>query len=62
MMLKLVAVARSRGIPQMYGEILAMNHGMLEMVKKLGFRIARHPGDGTVLRAILDLSSKSGSE
>lgn len=55
MMAKLIAVARSRGIPQMDGEILATNQGMLEMVKKLGFHTARHPEDATVIRATLDL-------
>lgn len=52
---KLITVARGRRIPQMYGEILAMNSGMLEMVKKLGFRTARRPEDATVVRATLDL-------
>ena len=55
LMLKLIGVARARGIPQMYGEILAMNHGMLEMVRKLGFHTARHPEDATVIRATLEL-------
>lgn len=55
MMLKLIAVARGRGVPQLFGEILAMNHGMLEMVKKLGFRTGRHPEDATVVRATLEL-------
>lgn len=56
LMLKLIDVARKRGIPRMYGEILAINHGMLALVKKLGFRIARHPDDATVMRATLDLA------
>ena len=54
-MRKLIEVARSRGIPRLYGEILATNHGMLMMMKRLGFRIERHPDDGTVVRATLDL-------
>ena len=57
MMLKLIAVARGRGVPQLFGEILAMNHGMLAMVKKLGFRTGRHPEDATLVRATLDLQS-----
>jgi hypothetical protein len=28
---------------------------MLELVKKLGFRLQRHPQDATVMRATLDL-------
>jgi acetyltransferase len=55
MMTKLIAVARSRGIPRMYGEILSTNQGMLELVRKLGFRVQRHPQDATVMRATLDL-------
>jgi acetyltransferase len=55
MMLKLIAVARGRGVPELYGEILSTNHGMLEMMRKLGFRIQRHPGDATVMRATLGL-------
>ena len=56
LMEKLIGVASSRRIEKMYGEILATNHGMLMMVKKLGFRTQRHPEDGTVVRALLDLS------
>ena len=55
LMEKLIRVARSRGIPSMHGEILSINHGMLMMVKKLGFRTERHPEDGTVVRAVLEL-------
>lgn len=54
---KLIEVARNRGIPALFGEILATNHGMLLMMKSLGFRIERHPDDGTVVRATLGLSS-----
>jgi acetyltransferase len=55
LMRRLVEVARGRGIPRLYGEILATNHGMLMMMKSLGFRIERHPDDGTVVRATQDL-------
>ena len=54
---KLIEVARNRGIVEMFGEILATNHGMLAMTKKLGFRTARHPEDATVLRATLGLQA-----
>lgn len=56
LMEKLIRVARSRRIPSMHGEILSTNHGMLMMVKKLGFRTERHPEDGTVVRAVLELN------
>ena len=57
MMRKLIEVARIRGLPVLYGEILATNHGMLMMMKSLGFGISRHPDDGTVVRATLDLKA-----
>jgi acetyltransferase len=56
MMLKLISVARSRGVPQIYGEILSTNHGMLEMMRKLGFRLQRNAGDATIMRATLELA------
>ena len=57
LMAKLMEVARNRGVPRLFGEILAINHGMLVMVKKLGFRTERHPEDATVIRAALDLQT-----
>jgi acetyltransferase len=57
LMEKLIEVARGRGLPRLYGEILATNHGMLTMMKKLGFGIERHPGDATVVRAVMNLQS-----
>lgn len=58
LMAKLIDVARSRGIREMFGEILATNHGMLMLVKSLGFRLGRHPEDGTVVHAVLDLQAR----
>lgn len=55
MMLKLVSVARSRGVPRLYGDILSTNHAMLSLVQKLGFRLERTPDDATVMRATLEL-------
>ena len=62
LMQKLIAVARIRGVPRLFGEILATNHGMLTMVKKLGFHTERHPGDGTVIRATLELNEPESAE
>ncbi len=56
MMLKLIDVARGRGVPRLYGEVLSVNHGMLAMVKRLGFRLQTNPQDATVTRATLDLA------
>jgi acetyltransferase len=52
---KLIDVARSRGLKRLYGEILATNRPMLELVRKLGFKLGRHE-DATLTRASLDLS------
>lgn len=57
---KLVAVAGSRGYGRIYGDILATNRPMLEMVKRLGFRLERHPDDATVVRAVRVLQGAPG--
>ena len=51
---KLADVARRRGLKRLYGEILAMNRPMLDLVRKLGFTLARHD-DPTLTRATLEL-------
>lgn len=58
MMLKLIEVARKRGVPQMYGEILSTNRGMLALVKKLGFKVVRLADDATLMHATLDLAPR----
>ena len=57
-----IDVARSRGVPKLFGEILATNHGMLMMVKKLGFHTERHPEDATVTRATLELNEPESGD
>jgi acetyltransferase len=52
---KLIDVARRRGLKRLYGDILATNRPMLELVRKLGFTLGRHE-DATLTRASLDLS------
>jgi len=56
MMAKLIAVARSRRLDGMYGDVLATNYAMLGMCKKLGFKLAHTPGDATVTRVTLGLT------
>ena len=58
MLAKLIDVARGGGVPRLYGEILSTNHGMLTMVRRLGFRVERHSLDATVMRATLDLAPR----
>jgi len=51
---KLIDTARRRGLRLLYGEILATNRPMLELVRKLGFELERHQ-DPTLTRATLRL-------
>jgi len=52
---KLIAVARARGLATIYGDVLATNRTMLELARRLGFTIARHPDDATLTRIALAL-------
>ena len=55
LMQKLVGIARSRGLREIYGEILSSNRRMLEFCRMLGFSLGRSPEDATVTRATLKL-------
>ena len=57
LMTQLIEVARARGLASMSGEILAANQGMLKLAANTGFQIGESPGDATLRRATLDLSS-----
>ena len=50
LMAKLIDIARRRGVKRLYGDILATNRPMLELVRKLGFALERHD-DPTLTRA-----------
>jgi len=54
LMRKLIDVARRRGLKRLYGDILAINRPMLELLRKLGFTLGRHD-DPTLTRASLEL-------
>jgi acetyltransferase len=58
LMSALVDRARSMGIHRMYGEILAENTKMLELVRELGFEVRRHPEDATLVRSTLALDAE----
>ncbi|HEY6241701.1 MAG TPA: bifunctional acetate--CoA ligase family protein/GNAT family N-acetyltransferase, partial [Burkholderiales bacterium] len=60
MLERLIEVARWRGLRTMVGHVLAGNQPMLGLCRKLGFKIADHPEDTAVRRAVLDLSASSG--
>jgi acetyltransferase len=54
-MLRLIDVARSRGLRTMTGEILARNTRMLELARSLGFVSDETVGGGSVRRVSLSL-------
>lgn len=56
MMEKLIAVAKSRGLERIYGDVLSTNRDMLEFCRKLDFTLGRHADDPTVTRATLKLN------
>lgn len=55
MMEKLIAVARSRGLEEIYGDVLSTNRPMLDFCRKLDFKLGRNPDDATVTRVSLAL-------
>ena len=55
MLEKLMSVAAQRGVRRMHGDILSSNTPMLGLVRKLGFRLKRHPQDATITRAAREL-------
>lgn len=61
MLEKLMNIAARRGIRRMHGDILSTNASMLALVRKLGFRLSRHPEDATVTRAMRELSPQAAS-
>jgi len=46
----LMDAARGRGLRRMFGDVLAANHKMLDLMHRLGFRSARHPDDPGLVR------------
>jgi acetyltransferase len=58
MMKKLIAVARSRGLARIYGDVLSTNRPMLNFCRKLGFVPTRDHDDPTVTRVTLELGGQ----
>ena len=52
----LIAYARSEGLEELFGSVLAENTTMLKMCSELGFSIQPEPGDLSVRRVVLDLT------
>ena len=55
LMMRLIEIARSRGLATMRGDILAANSGMLDLVLRLGFTLAEVPDAPSVKEATLAL-------
>jgi acetyltransferase len=53
LMRRIIDYARDRGMRRVYGDILAENHGMLQMCRELGF-YPQDIGSG-ITRMVLDL-------
>jgi acetyltransferase len=54
LMQKIIAYGKSRGLGEIFGDVLAENETMLDLCRRLGFSIAPMPADG-VLRVTLRL-------
>lgn len=48
LMRTLMEVAKSRGLSEMHGEVLSNNRHMLNLMKRLGFRVKNHPEDSSL--------------
>ncbi len=48
--------ARGAGIERIHGDVLWENAGMLQLAKRFGFAIRRHPDDASLARVARDLS------
>jgi acetyltransferase len=56
LMSRLIEIARTRGIQQLWGDVLSENGPMLQMCRELGFAIASHPFEPGVVRASKNLT------
>jgi len=55
LMQALMDAARARGVRRMYGDVLASNHKMLALTRRLGFAAHRHPDDPGIYRVEREL-------
>ena len=58
---RVISIAREQGVKVLWGEVLATNQPMLEMVKRLGFSTKRQPESQT-FRVEMKLVSSGGAE
>ena len=60
LMKRLLKEARAHGFTTVYGTILAHNAEMIDLVRRLGFRIASDKDDPGCVRAEIDVSAPEG--
>ena len=53
----LLVAAKSHGVRRMVGTTMSSNRGMLELARKLGFRLAPDPGSATITNLTVDLAA-----
>jgi acetyltransferase len=56
LMKQIIAYARSRGLKEIFGEVLTENVHMLRMAEQLGFTIRSHPEDAGLMTVAVDLT------
>ena len=47
---RLSAIARTRGLNEIYGDVLRENDAILRLCRRIGFALAAHPDDATLVR------------
>ena len=56
-MRELIGTARAHGLRRMEGVVLATNHAMLDLARRLGFTVHIDPHDATVSAVGLELAT-----
>ncbi len=54
---RVLEIARENGVNHLWGDVLAANLPMLELVKKLGFRVSRGESDD-IRRVVMEFSQQ----
>ena len=52
---RLLQFARAEGVRRVVADILPANVGMQRVCERVGLRVAPHPGDGSLMRAEIDI-------
>ena len=53
----LLVAAKSHGVRRLVGTTMSENRGMLELARKLGFRLSTYPGSATITDLAVDLAA-----